>query len=67
MKAGIRLFGIEVVGITLDKTTTQANAAAAVDVLSSKVRSAINSAATTVAEKTMNANEAVTVEVHLPE
>ena len=67
MKAGIRLFGIEVVGITLDKTTTQANAAAAVDVLSSKVRSAINSAATTVAEKTMNANEAVAVEVHLPE
>ena len=67
MKAGIRLFGIEVVGITLDKTTTQANAAAAVDVLSSKVRSAINSAASTVAEKTATAEEAVTVEVHLPE
>lgn len=67
VKAGIRLFGIEIVGLTLDKTTAQASASEAVDVLSSKVRSVINSAASQVAERTAASGEQTVLEVHLPE
>lgn len=63
VKLGIRLFGVEVVGITADKSTAQAKAS---DV-AFKVKSALHTAANTVAEKTATSGEQVALEVHLPE